>query len=128
MDWIETYLIEVVGKNLIPKVAAAAIAAAVGWLLSHAGMLEAWGVTTGTWPLHWTSEPTGPVTVIEWDTLTVAGGAGLMGLLTLIAGIVMHHGKATVAGTPQSGDLRKTPDVPLSGGNRAGDTPAGGQS
>lgn len=121
MDSLKTYLIEVVLKKLGPTAAAAGISALFGLLAAHQGLLEAWGITFGTWPLAWTTPPSGHVIVIELDTIST-------GLLTLLAAgaaafvaASQHHVTAAVTGAPQSGDLRQAPPLPMQGGSRPGD-------
>lgn len=123
MDDLKTWLIEVVLKKVGPTAAAAGISALFGLLAAHQGLLEAWGITFGTWPLSWASgsAPSGHVILIELDTIST-------GLLTLVAAgaaalvaASQHHVAAAVTGAPQSGDLRTTPTQPVEGGARAGD-------
>lgn len=131
MDSVKTWLVEVVIKKVAPTAVASLMASGVAFMLVHQQLMEQMGITyypnfNGTWSGG--VMPTGELITVELSTLKYWGAALLVTGFTGLMMFVMHHGKATVTGAPQSGDLRKTPDVPLSGGNRAGDSPAGGQS
>ncbi len=104
---IKIYLVEVITRKVIPAATAAALSALTVFVAAHKEILESWGVTYGTWPLaNFTAS--GPVIVIELDTVNAAlwslGAAGLTALIALIA----HHTSAAIKGTPQSGGLRAT--------------------
>ncbi len=123
LDNVKTYLVEVLAKNVAPKVAAAVVSYLFAYLMTHENTLEGFGITSGVWPLVWQvgQVPSGHVTLIEWDTLTAWGGSALVGLLVAGVSLLWHHGQATVKGTPQSGDVRTDPPVAIVGGQRATD-------
>lgn len=70
-----------------------AVAAIMGYLAAHAGMLEPYGITTGPWPFTWPAgqEPTGPCILIEMDTLSAKGIAALTAVITVAIGAIQHH-------------------------------------
>lgn len=122
VDKIKTYFIEVVLKNVAPKVSNAVIAGVLTFLVAHQEFMEKMGITyysafTGVFR---GTPPTGQILVVEFDTL------GKWGALMLIAGATaawaffQHHAVATVTGAPQSGDKREA-SVPVAGGDRASD-------
>lgn len=123
MDALKTWLIEVALKKIGPTATAAGISALFGLLAAHQGLLEAWGITFGTWPLQWAagSVPSGHVILIELDTIST----GLLALLAAGAASIFaasqHHVVAAVTGAPQSGDVRTTPPQPVIGGERKDD-------
>lgn len=112
MENFRTWLVEVAWKKMGPSLIKGAVAAGIGIMATHQGILNSLGIT-------WDSS--GHVIQLDTDILSnwmLAGGAGaIMALLSLIS----HHGTAVVAGAPQSGDVRKNPDVPIEGGTRQGD-------
>lgn len=125
LDSIKTYFAEVIARKVIPAALASAVAAIGTFLLAHATMLEQWGITyypsfagvfTGT-------APTGKILVIEFDTLTKAGGVALVAGVGLLMAFLTHHTVATVTGAPQSGDKRVEPPQPVAGGQRETDPP-----
>lgn len=118
MDNLKTYFIEVVLKKYGPSFVKGAVAWLFVYLGAHQGILNSHGIT-------W--DPSGHTLDIDFDIL--AGGvwqsllammAGSGGLMVLLSSF-QHHAAAVVAGTPQSGDLRKVPDVPVVDGDRKGD-------
>lgn len=124
MEKIKTYLVEVVLRNVGPKVAASVVSALVALLAAHQQLMEKMGVTyysnfSGTWSGQ---APTGQLITIELDTLSKWGAIAFVGALTLIWSIIQHHTVATVTGAPQSGDVRKV-DLPVIDGKRATDPP-----
>ena len=123
MDKIKAYFVEVVLKKMTSAGVQSAVSALVVYLAAHQGMLEQFGITTytfGQWPYP-AHMPSGMVTLIEWDTLKSGGAIALSALAMMAMAWVWHHGEATVKGQPQSGDLRKEPEVPVEGGKREGD-------
>lgn len=123
MDTFKTYLVEVVWKKYGPSLVKGAIAAFMGYLASHAGILESWGITSGVWPLSWPSgsEPSGHVILIELDTISAAKITAIGGFVMATFTAIQHHTVAAVKGTPQSGDLRVEPNQPIPNGERSTD-------
>jgi hypothetical protein len=91
MDSLKEYLISVGLKKYAPVGVMWAMAALGTYLAAHAGMLETWGITYGTWPLHWAQDPTGPCIVIELDTVSAAAITGVAGLVAIIIRATQHH-------------------------------------
>lgn len=123
MDKLKTWLVEVVLKNVAPKVSNAVIAAGITFLIAHQEFMEKMGITyypdfSGIW--HG-SPPTGRLLVVEIDTLGIWGGAMLIMSATAAWAFFSHHAVATVTGSPQSGDKRIEPAVAVEGGQRQGD-------
>lgn len=96
IDRIKWYLIEVVAPKYIPVAILAALSALGTFMVAHADVLEKYGITYGIWPLNWPVAPTGPVIVIELDTLSKAAVAALVALLGIVIVAIQHH----VTGTP----------------------------
>lgn len=109
LDQVKWYLVQIGLKKYVPMAVMAAIAALGTYLAAHAGMLESYGVTYGTWPLNWPVAPTGPVLVVELDTLGAKAIAGIAALAAVAFRAAQQH-------------TTGTPVVP--GGDRAGDPPA----
>ena len=105
MNSLQTYLLEVGLKKIGPSVLGAAVAALLALAAAHQGILESWGVTTGTWPLVWPagSEPSGSVILIELDTLSKTAIVAISGLVAAFIAATKHHVVAAVTGMPQSG-------------------------
>lgn len=125
MDKLKTYFVEVVLKNVTPKVTNAVIAAAVTFLVAHQAFMEQMGITyydafAGIWR---GPAPTGRLLVIEIDTLGVWGGAALVMGATALWAFFQHHAVAAVTGAPQSGDKRVLPETAVAGGQRESDPP-----
>lgn len=123
VDKLKTWLVEVVLKNVAPKVSNALIAGGITFFIAHQEFMEQMGITyypnfIGTWS---GAVPSGRLLVIEIDTLGVWGGAMLIMGATAIWALFQHHAVATVTGAPQSGDKRIQPPVPVEGGQRQGD-------
>lgn len=89
-----------------------ALAALGAYMAAHAGLLEQYGVTYGVWPLQWPTPPSGPVIVLELDTLGAKAIAAIAALAAMAIRAAQHH--ATSDGTP------------LAGGQRADDPPPKG--
>jgi hypothetical protein len=126
MDKLKTYFVEVVLKNVTPKVTAALMSAIITFLVAHQEFMEQMGITyypdfNGTW--HGVS-PTGQLLIVEFDTLGKWGAAMLVVSFSAGWAFLQHHTVATVTGAPQSGDKRVSPDNQISGGQRASDPPA----
>lgn len=127
MDKIKTWIVEVVMKNVGPKVMSSLISMGLVFLAAHQDLMEQMGITyypdfNGAW--HG-AMPTGQLITVELATLKVWGAAMLgVGVVTIIA-LLQHHTVATITGAPQSGDMRKT-DVPVMQGQRVDDSPKGG--
>lgn len=123
MDKIKTYFVEVIVKNVGPKVAASVISMLLAFLAAHQEIMQQMGITyypdfSGKWL---GAMPTGRLLVIEFDTLQVWGGIAIVAGATALWSILQHHTVATVTGTPQSGDKRVNPEQPVINGQRADD-------
>lgn len=123
LDKMKTYFIEVVLKNVAPKISNAVIAAGLTFLVAHAEFMEKMGITyypnfAGVW--HGAA-PSGRLMVVEIDTLGLWGGAMLIMGATAAWAFFSHHAVATVTGAPQSGDKRTEPTVVIEGGQRKED-------
>lgn len=126
MDSFKTWLVEVVLKNVGPKVSASVLSALVALMAAHQGLMEQMGITyypnfNGTWS---GVAPTGSLLTVEIDTLGKWGALALIGLMTAGVAFFQHHTAAAVTGAPQSGNSRATPAVDVPGGNRQTDPPA----
>lgn len=97
-ETIKVYVIQMGVKKYLPIAVMAGISALSGLLLAHAGVLEQYGITSGSWPLHWPAgqEPSGNVILIELDTLSKAAITGLAGLVAILIRAMQHH----TTGTP----------------------------
>ena len=95
MDEIKAYLIEVVGKKMLPSLIKGSIAALLGLLLAHQGVLDAIGVSY---------DAPGRTIDINLDKFTVWLVTGGTGVLMAIFTALQHHTVATIKGEPQSGD------------------------
>jgi hypothetical protein len=111
LEKIKWYFVNYGLVKYLPIGVMAGMTALGTFLAAHAGMLEQWGVTYGTWPLAWThgNIPSGNVILIELDTTSQA-------VITLVASI------AAMAIRAAQHHATGTPVVP--GGNRVGDPPA----
>lgn len=107
LEKVKWYIVNVALTKYAPMGAMAALAAFGAFMAAHAGMLEQWGITYGTWPLNWPVPPTGAVVVIELDTLSKAAIAGLVGLAAILARATEHH-VATAIVPPVEGGQRAT--------------------
>lgn len=116
MDSLKVWLIEVGLKKMGPSLIRAAIAGGLGLIAAHANVLANFGIVydkvAGTITLH-------------LDTLDVWLMTVGLGTITALLTAAQHHTVAAVTGTPQSGDVRKEPDVPVEGGKRETDIPKG---
>lgn len=123
MDKLKTYIAEVVARKVVPAAIASALAALGTYLVAHAAILEQYGITYGIWPFSWVSGqvPSGPCILIELDTFKIKFAVAAVSLVGVAMTFLTHHTVATVTGAPQSGDMRKCPDVPEPGGARVTD-------
>lgn len=123
MDTIRTYLVEVILKKVVTSAVISGVASAIAFFVAHAEFMEKLGLTyypsfNGQFigPM-----PTGQVFLLEVDTFKAwAVVAGPMAGMALVVW-VWHHMRATATGAPQSGDVRKSVEMPMVGGNRQGD-------
>lgn len=87
-----------------PSLIKGALAALVGLIAAHQGILSHIGITY---------DPSGHTIDLDLDTLSgyvmVAGG----GLLTAFFTAMQHHTVAAVVGAPQDGDMRTPNGVPV---------------
>lgn len=125
MDSIRTWLVEVVVKNVGPKVMSSLVSMGLVFLAAHQDYMEQMGITyypdfNGTWS---GAAPTGQLITVELATLKVWGAAALAAGVMAAVALMMHHGQATVTGAPQSGDKRDGAALPVVGGQRAEDPP-----
>lgn len=123
MEKLKTYFVQVILKNVAPKVSNAVIAAGITFLVAHQEFMEQMGITyypdfAGVWR---GAAPTGRLLVIEIDTLGIWGGAALIMGATALWAFFQHHTVATVTGAPQSGDKREAPTLPVPNGERKED-------
>ena len=122
IDTLKTYFVEVVSKNVAPKVVSSLISMGLVFLAAHQDLMEQIGITyypnfNGTWS---GAAPSGQLITIEIATLKFWGAAMLTtGVIALVA-FFQHHAVAAVTGAPQSGDKRSA-DIPLAGGQRDSD-------
>lgn len=112
-DNLKIYLIEVGIKKIVPSLIKGGLAALVGLLAAHNGLLSSLGVTYDT---------TGQVISFNLSAFShwlevIALSGTLTGTLTAL----FHHTGAAVTGTPQSGDVRKENNIPTPGGERETD-------
>lgn len=93
--WEKTklYLINVALSKYLPIGVMACMGAVGTFLAAHAGVLETWGITYGTWPFHWNpgETPSGPCLLIEFDTTSAALISLLAGLIAMAFRAVEHH-------------------------------------
>lgn len=112
MDSLKTWLVEVGFKKIAPSLIKGALAALVGLIAAHQGVLSHMGITY---------DPVGHDINLDLDTFSgyvmVAGG----GLLTAIFTAMQHHTVAVVTNAPQDGDQRDTQTMPIVGGQRKDD-------
>jgi len=104
---LKIYLVEVVLKRVSPAAFAAFIASAGAFYAAHKELLEKWGVTYGNWPIPG-FDASGPVIIIELDTVNAALWALVSALATGVIIFGWHHTSAAVTGKPQSGGQRAT--------------------
>lgn len=107
MDSLKEWIIEVGVKKMGPSLVKGAIAALVGIIAAHQGLLDAIGVSY---------DAPGRTIDINLDKLTIWLVAGGTGLITAIFTALQHHTMAAVKGEPQSGDptleTRRATDPP----------------
>ena len=96
---IQNYLYSVALKKYAPMAIAAAFTALGTYLAAHAGVLESYGITYGTWPLQWAPAdvPSGHVILIELDTLSAAAYTAIVALVAVIMRAAQHHATGTAA-------------------------------
>ena len=104
-DQIKWYLVQIGVKKYLPMAVMSALAALGAYLAAHAGMLEQYGVTYGVWPIQWPAPPSGPVIVLELDTLGAKAIAGIVALGAVALRAAQHH--TTSDGTPLAGGRRE---------------------
>src|SRR5579871_566522 len=87
------YLVNVGLKRVGPVATGALVASLLALMAAHQGLLESWGITYGTWPLAWPAgqNPTGPVILIELDTVSSAALALLSSLVAAAVTMVGHQ-------------------------------------
>jgi hypothetical protein len=102
LEKIKDYFLEVAMKKYAPMAAMGAVAALGTFMLAHAGMLEQYGITYGTWPFTWPTgqQPSGPCILIELDTLSTAAITAVVALVTMLMRATEHH-TATALTQPQ---------------------------
>lgn len=112
MDSFKTWLVEVGWKKMGPSLIKGALAALVGLIAAHQGILASMGINY---------DANGHTIDIDLDTLSgyvVVCGSGL---LTALFTALQHHGVAAVTAAPQDGDLRASETTPIVAGNRKDD-------
>lgn len=108
IDKLKEYLVQVGLQKYTPMFTqGVAVAMAALWAAQQ-GMLEHFGVTYGIWPIAWGTAPTGPVIVIELDTMSKATIAALSGLVVTWMRFNQHH----TTGTPTQTDTTSKGETP----------------
>lgn len=123
LDKLKTYFVEVMMKNVGPKVSAAVMSYLITLFVAHQDVMEKMGITYyPNFDGHWHGiPPTGRFLTVEFDTLQIWGGMALVAGITMAWSFLSHHTVATVTGAPQSGDKRIEPDAAITGGSRSTD-------
>jgi xanthine/uracil permease len=103
VDSIKEWLLEVGAKKLLPSLIKGAIAALVGLVLAHKGVLDAIGVSY---------DAPGRTIDINLDTLTIWLVTVGTGLVTALFTALQHHTTAAVTGQPQDGAHQRATDPP----------------
>lgn len=91
LDKLKGYFMDMVLKRYAPLGITVGFTALGAFLAAHAGILEQWGVTYGIWPIQWSPQPTGPVIVIELDTLKASILIAIPAILAILARAGEHH-------------------------------------
>lgn len=127
MDKLKTYFVEVLMKNVGPKIVSSLISMGLVFLAAHQDLMEQMGITYyPNFDGHWSGiPPTGQTIVVEIATLKIWGAGALIAGAVGIWAIFQHHAVATVTGAPQSGDKREAPSMAVEGGARETDPPKG---
>lgn len=101
MDSLKNWLIEVLLKKMGPSLIKGALAAGLGLLAAHQGVLNGLGIT-------W--DPSGHTIDIDLDALgawaLMAGSGSIMALFTGL----QHHTVAAIADKPQDGSHERATD------------------
>ena len=112
MDSFKIWMVEVFAKKIGPSLIKGALAALVGYVAAHHGLLASFGLTY---------DPTQNTLNLDLDTfgkyLLIVGTGAITALFTAL----QHHTEAAIKNTPQSGDLRQLPEQPVLGGSRKED-------
>ncbi len=95
MDSLKEWFIEVAVKKMGPSLVKGAIAALLGILMAHQGLLDALGISY---------DKPGNTIDINLTTFSVWAVTAGTGLITALFTAVQHHTVAAVKGEPQSGD------------------------
>ena len=90
-DNIKTYLLTTGLQKYLPVAMMSLLAALGTFMAAHAGLLQTWGITYGTWPMTWTTQPSGPCIVVELDTMSSASIALIVSLVSVIIRAAQHH-------------------------------------
>lgn len=101
MDSLKEWVIEVGAKKLLPSLIKGAIAALVGLVAAHHGVLDAIGVSY---------DAPGRTIDINLDTFTIWLVTVGTGLLTALFTALQHHTAAAVTGQPQDGAHQRATD------------------
>ena len=93
IDKLKVYILTIGVQKYAPMAVMSALAVVGTFMAAHAGALEQYGVTYGTWPLIWPSgqTPTGPCILIELDTLSTATVAAAVAFVGVIIRATQHH-------------------------------------
>lgn len=112
LENLKWYMVKIGLKKYVPMGVMAALTWLGTYMAAHAGMLEQWGVTYGTWPLTWPAgqQPSGDVMLIEFGTLSKAAIAGIAAVAGIVIRASQHHTTGEV-GIP--GGERKEEDPPI---------------
>lgn len=105
MDSFKTWLLEVGLKKMGPSLLKTGLAALVGLLAAHQGMLTSLGIVY---------DATAQTVTLHLDALQTWLLAGGMGLITALMTASQHHVEAAVTGQPQDGSHERATD-PIGG-------------
>lgn len=107
IEQLKWYLVNVGLKKYVPVGAMAALAALGTFMAAHAGVLEQYGVTYGTWPFVWPAgqAPSGPCLLVEMDTLSKAAIAGIFALVAVLTRATEHHAVGAVTSNPPPAEV-----------------------
>lgn len=115
MEKLKIYFTEVVLKKLGPSFIKSAITAVTALVAAKSGVLDKYGISA--------DNVTGDITFHSKIFLAWIESAGGLAFLASLLTLFQHHTTAVITGAPQSGDVRKEPDVPIEGGVRKTDLP-----
>lgn len=115
-DEIQTWLVEVGVKKMLPSLIRTSLMALIAYMAAHQNLLHSLGVS-------W--DPDGHTIDIDMDTLSTWLLIAVPGAITALMTAFQHHTGAVIAGKPQDGDMRSNPPQGVVGGDRKEDAPKG---